>query len=278
MNMKDDNQILEYYNAGAEKGRLENGIGKIEFLRTKQIITRYLSNEKKLIYDIGGGTGTYSRWLASLGHEVHMFELAPEAVEYAKSHNDDIKPIYKIEVADARKINRENERADIVLVMGPIYHLTERKERINALLEAKRVLKKDGLMFITTISRFGSMLWGLSVYGERSNLIDENEFMEMINRELTDGQHIRPEKYPGFIPRSYFHLSSDLRDEVKEAGLRMEKIISIEGPIWFTPKFEEKWQDKNSRERLLQIAEKVEEEESLMGMSPHLLGIARKNN
>lgn len=56
-------EILEFYNKGAEIGRLERGIGKIEYERTKDIILRYLPKEKATIYDIGGGIVVYSRWL-----------------------------------------------------------------------------------------------------------------------------------------------------------------------------------------------------------------------
>lgn len=270
-------EILEYYNAGQEKERLFQGIGQIEFERTKEIISRYLLNDRQVIYDIGGGTGIYSRWLAEKGHEVHMFELSLKAVEYAKNINEKSNlPIHSIEVSDAREINREDESADIVLVMGPLYHIVEREERLKALKEAKRILKNDGIMICATISRFGSTLYGLSVYGRDNNLIDEDEFMGMIGREMTDGHHIRPEKYPKFIPRAFFHLPGEIESEIKDVGLKYEKIYSVEGPIWIVPSFEEKWKNTESKERLLNISRKVEEEESLMGMSPHLLLIAKK--
>ncbi|WP_069649942.1 class I SAM-dependent methyltransferase [Caloranaerobacter ferrireducens] len=277
-NRKNVEEILEYYNKGIEADRLQCGIGKIEFERTKDIISRYLSKEKLVIYDIGGGAGTYSRWLAKLGHEVHLFDLSPKLVEIAKekSKNENENNIYKIEVADARRINRPDESADIVLLMGPLYHLTERKERLLALKEAKRVLKEEGIVIIAAITRFGSTLYGLSVYGQKNNLIEEDEFMEMIERELTDGQHIRPEKYPGFIARAYFHLPDELANEIKEVGLEHEKNIAVEGPIWIVPAFEEKWSLEDSRKRMLKIARMVEEEKSIMGMSPHFIAIARK--
>ncbi|WP_427339641.1 class I SAM-dependent methyltransferase [Caloranaerobacter sp. DY30410] len=271
-------EILEYYNRGSEVDRLQCGIGKIEFERTKDIILRYLLKEKLVIYDIGGGAGTYSRWLAKLGHEVHLFDLSPKLIEIAreKSKNENENNIYNIELADARQINRPDESADMVLLMGPLYHLTERKERLLALKEAKRVLKEDGVMIVAAITRFGSTLYGLSVYGEKNNLIEEDEFMEMIERELTDGQHIRPEKYPGFIARAYFHLPDELANEIKEVGLEHEKNIAVEGPIWIVPAFEEKWSLEDSRKRMLKIARMVEEEKSIMGMSPHFIAIARK--
>ena len=146
---KDDNynEILEFYNSGAEIGRLERGIGKIEYERTKEIILRYLPKERATIYDVGGGVGVYSKWLGDLGHEVHLIELSPYAVDYAKNNDASANSIiHNIEVGDARNINKPDESADIVLLMGPMYHLVNIEDRVKALNEAKRVLKKGGLL------------------------------------------------------------------------------------------------------------------------------------
>lgn len=70
-------EVFEFYNNGAEKGRLERGLGKVEFYRTKEILKKYITNSKNKIYDIGGGIGIYSSWLSGMNHEVHLLELAP---------------------------------------------------------------------------------------------------------------------------------------------------------------------------------------------------------
>lgn len=273
---QDQQEILDFYNAGVEKERLVTGIGKVEFERTKEIISRYLRSEKQVIYDVGGGTGFYSRWLADLGYEVHLLELAPRAVEYARQLNQGLEhPISCIEVADALDIQKPDASADIVLLMGPLYHLTQREDRIKALCEARRVLKKGGLLIASAISRYGSTLWGLSVYGQKNDFLDDDVFLRMIQRELKDGQHIRPVEYPFLLTRAFFHLPSELANEVEDAGLIREKVIAVEGPVWIVPAFEEKWADENSRERLLRVSRTVEAHENIMGMSPHLLAIAR---
>ena len=118
MGYDNGNEILEFYNSGAEIGRLERGIGKIECERTKEIILRYLPKEKATIFDIGGGIGVYSKWLSKIGHEVHLIELSPNAAEYArkKINISAVSPIHSIEVGDARNIIKPDESADIVLI------------------------------------------------------------------------------------------------------------------------------------------------------------------
>lgn len=86
-------EIYDFYDNGAEIGRLQHGLGSVECYRTKELLFRYIPmgrdnprDEKWTIYDVGGGIGVYARFLASYGHEVHLLELAENAVEYAKEH------------------------------------------------------------------------------------------------------------------------------------------------------------------------------------------------
>jgi len=277
--MDDDisSEILEFYNSGAEIGRLERGIGKIEYERTKEIILRYLPKEKAIIYDVGGGIGVYSKWLSKLGHEVNLIELSPNAVEYAKKINALTEsPIHSIEVGDARNINRADESADIVLLMGPMYHLINIEDRLKSLNEARRVLKNGGLLVCAGITRYGSMLWGLSVYGLKNTVLDDVEFLNMIKGEINEGQHIRPNKYPNFIARSYFHLPKKFANEIKNAGFILNKNFAVEGPTWIVPTLDTVWESEESKKTILDMARMVEDDENIMAMSPHFLNISKK--
>lgn len=80
--MENIDEVLKFYNSGAEKGRLERGLGKVELYRTKEILKRYIKSTNNVIYDVGGGIGVYSSWLADMNNEVHLLELATWAVEY----------------------------------------------------------------------------------------------------------------------------------------------------------------------------------------------------
>ena len=273
------NEIYNFYNNGAEIGRLERGLGIVEFHRTKEILLRYI-DKGMVIYDIGGGIGMYAAWLAKKGNEVHLIELAESAVEYAKaSIMQDCR--FVAETGNALQVNRSDESADVVLLMGPLYHLRDREERLQALREAFRVLKKGGLLVAAGISKFSSMTWALSVYGEKKNenlveFLDDPVFFNMIKSEMTTGDHIRPKEYPKFIAEAYFTTSEEMKSEITESGFEVEKAIAVEGCIWFTPHLQEKWEDKASRERLLDLVRMTESEPEMLGMSPHFLMVARK--
>ncbi len=268
------NGIYDFYNNGAEIGRLERGLGIVEFHRTKEILSRYIDGGK-VIYDIGGGIGMYAAWLAKKDNEVHLIELAENAVAYAKANMmKDCR--FVAETGNALNVNRADESADVVLLMGPLYHLRRRDDRLQALREAFRVLRKDGLLVAAGISKFSSTTWALSVYGEKNDFVDDPVFFNMIRGEMTTGDHIRPAEYPRFISESYFTTSEEMKAEIAEAGFTVDKAIAVEGCIWFTPHLAAKWEDAASRERLLEIVRITESEPEMMGMSPHFLVAARK--
>ncbi|MBE6023274.1 MAG: methyltransferase domain-containing protein [Cellulosilyticum sp.] len=266
-------EVYEFYSGGAELGRLERGLGRIEFERSKELIMRHLPQKKCIIYDIGGGIGVYSAWLAKMGHEVHLLDFVKESIGYAKHH---YKNQFIAEVCDARCLNRMDNSADVVLLMGPLYHLQNQTERKRVLEEAKRVLKKDGVLIVTGISKFSSTTWALSTYGKENNYLDDEVYREMIDRELKTGVHIRPEQYPYLISQSYFHTVKGLRDEMKGAGINVLHQYPIEGIIWFTPELNQKWEDDKSQKILLDIIRKTETEESTIGMSPHFMIVGKK--
>lgn len=273
--MEKIDEVFKFYNSGAENGRLERGLGKIEFYRTQEIKKKYIINTRNIIYDIGGGIGIYSSWLAEMGNEVHLLELAPSAVEYAIINQN--KTISFIaEVCDARNINRPDESADIILLMGPLYHLQNKNDRLQVLKEAKRILKKNGLLFSVGISKFSSTTWALSTYGKDNNFLDDDVYTNMIENELLSGIHIRPKEYQNIIPQAYFHTPLGLQKEVELVGFKTIQKYAIEGIIWFTPCLEEKWENKYSREKLLNIVARTENEEEIMGMSPHFMIVSRK--
>ena len=272
-------EIYNFYNNGAEIGRLERGLGKVEFHRTKEILSRYI-DKGMVIYDIGGGIGMYAAWLAKKGNDVHLIELAENAVDYAKTNM--MQDCHFIaETGNALQGNRPDESADVVLLMGPLYHLRDREDRLQSLREAFRVLKKGGLLVAAGISKFSSMTWALSVYGEKKNenlveFLDDSVFFNMIKGEMTTGDHIRPKEYPKFIAEAYFTTSEEMKSEITASGFEVEKAIAVEGCIWFTPHLQEKWEDDASRERLLDLVRMTETEPEMMGMSPHFLVVARK--
>lgn len=270
--MNNNTEVFDFYEKGAEIGRLERGLGIIEAARTKELLSRFIE-PCMTVYDVGGGVGYYSDWLAGMGCTVSLYELAPSAVCYAKDHQT--VPYYAA-VADARFLPVQDCSCDALLLMGPLYHLMDRQDRLKALSEVYRALHPDGLLIATGISKFSSATWALSTYRTANDFIDDEVYMDMLRGELTTGEHHRPVKYPNFIAEAYFHTPESFASEITEAGFHVNRMLAIEGIIWPTPDLNAKWEDQASRDRLLELLRLTESEPSILGYSPHFMAVAQK--
>lgn len=270
-------QILAYYARGGEAQRLQHGIGLLERARTQELLRRYLPPAPAVIYDIGGGTGSYAFWLAEQDYAVHLLEFSPENVRQAQETNRTARNrLASIEIAEARNLPRPASSADAVLLLGPLYHLPEQAERLQALAEAHRVLKPGGFVAAAVISRFASSFWALSIYGPEDWLLGEPDIQAMLAQELETGQHLRQSEHPGLFTRAYYHLPGDLAAELKSAGLHSVEVLPVEGPGWIVPDFEAVWSQPNRRDPILDLVRHLERYQEIAGMSPHLLGLGKK--
>ena len=143
------NHIDNYYSNYDEDGRLGLKWGQVEFLTTMRYIGKYLEQTPNTqVLEIGAGTGRYSRTIADMGYPVSAVELV--------QHNIDI---FKSQITQAQNINISQGNAldlnmfadntfDITLVLGPMYHLYTDADKQQAISEALRVTKSDGIVFV----------------------------------------------------------------------------------------------------------------------------------
>jgi ubiquinone/menaquinone biosynthesis C-methylase UbiE len=265
-------EILAYYQEAAEHERLHVGASRLEFVRTKEIILRWVRRSAAVVFDVGGGPGPYAAWLAELGHEVHLVDPVPKLVEQARSlQSESGRRISSCTVGDARALDRRDRSADVVLLLGPLYHLVEADDRQRALREAYRVLVPGGLLFAAAISRFASSLDGL-----KFDLFADPLFGEIVRRDLSEGIHNNVTGNLNHFTTAKFHRPDELAAEVKTAGFMIESILGVEGPGWLFADFDERWHDARRREDLLQTARLLEAEPSIQAASAHLLAVARR--
>jgi SAM-dependent methyltransferase len=266
--------ILKHYGKEAvERDRLEK-YAKLEFFRTKEIILRHLPKKAPLILDIGGGPGHYASWLAKLGHSVHLVDPVPLHVEQATAALRALKgkPLASATVGDARALDFADGCADAVLLLGPLYHLVDRDDRVKALSQAYRVLKPGGFLFAAIISRFASAFDGLF-----RGFAKDPKFFRILQQDLKSGQHRNPTNLPQYFTTAFFHHPHELRSEIQDAGFASPQLFGLEGPGWLLPNFDKVWNDGRARAKLLTIIRAMETEPALMGQSAHILGVARKS-
>jgi ubiquinone/menaquinone biosynthesis C-methylase UbiE len=265
-------EILDHYGNGKEEHRLARSVGRLERIRTQEIMGRYMPPPPCRVLDVGGGTGVYALPLARQGHEVHLIDAAPLHVERARVLSTVSEaPLASAKVGDARRLELADESFDVVLLFGPLYHLTDPNERTGALAEARRVLVPGGLLLSAYISRFASACDGI-----QDGMLRDAAFSEIVERDLTDGIHQNPTNCPDWFTTAYFHRPEEIRSEIEEAGLRFENMIAVEGPGWVNEDLDAWLDDAAARQRLLHVLRRIETEPSLIGASAHLIAVARK--
>lgn len=258
-------EIINYYAAGAEMGRLFRGINQLERARTEEQLSRHLPPTPAVILDVGGGPGVYAHWLAAQGYTVHLVDPVPlhveEATRVGQEHPG--QRLASARLGDARQLAWADGRVDAVLLLGPLYHLIERDDRLRALGEARRVVRPGGLIFVAALSRFASLFAGLV-----SGFPDDADLVRIVEHDLRTGQRHNPS--------AYCHRPDELQAEVREAGLAIKETVGLKGPGGrLVRDFERWWDDPARRERLLAAVRAVEREPALLGLGPHIMVIAQ---
>lgn len=270
---RDTDEIASFYSRGLERDRLLTGIGALELARTQAVLLKYLPPPPAIVADVGGGPGRYAVWLAERGYKVHLIDPIPLHVEQARIAAARLSEgsLVTAEVGDARALELADASADAVLLMGPLYHLTERAERVLVLSEARRVCRPGGVIVAAAISRFASTIDGL-----RESYLEDPAFANIAATDLQNGEHRNPTDNPAYFTTAYFHRAEELASECEAAGLVHEATLAVEGPAWLLPELDARLADDGRRRALLNALAALEAEPTLIGASAHLLAIARR--
>lgn len=270
---KPNERMVRYYGDADEASRLASGWFQLERERTRELILRHLPPAPAKVVDAGGGAGVYACWLASRGYQVHLIDPVPKHVEQARvaSAKQPDHRLASAEVGDARSLRFTDNSADAVLLLGPLYHLVDRDQRLACLREARRVVRSGGFVWGAGISHFASLLDSLS-----HGFFDDPEFASIVEGDLDSGRHRNPTSNPIYFTDAYLHRPGELSREFLAAGFQVVEVLAIEGPGWLARDFDRLWNDPQQRERLLATVRKVEREPSILGATSHFMVIGRK--
>ncbi len=184
------------------------------------------------------------------------------------------RPLASVLHGDARELPVDDHSADVVLLLGPLYHLTDAADRTRALRDARRALRPGGLLAAAAITRFASTLDGVA-----QGFLLEPGFEAIVERDLADGQHRNPDGHPGWFTTAYLHRPDELAREVAAAGFDVTALVAVEGAVGAAAEAGslDAWiDDPGRREVLLRAIRRVEAEPSLLGASPHVLAVATR--
>ncbi|GGT10415.1 hypothetical protein GCM10010156_78260 [Planobispora rosea] len=255
-------ELLTYYEQDREHSRLREGRGRLEFWRTQDVLRRMLPAAPARVLDVGGGTGVHAEWLVADGYEVELLDPIPLHVERAAKLAG-----VTARLGDARHLPAPDASVDAVLLLGPLYHLAERVDRVRALAEARRAVRPGGLVAAATINRCAAVhdTIYLGVYPQERQ-------RQAAHAAMRDGIMLSPGQ--GFP--AYLHDPDEVPGEFADAGLCGAERYGLEGAFWLYGDVND-WLDDPERRRLLLDAQRsLECVPSLLGVSGHMLTIARR--
>ena len=213
--MEDNNNVIAFYENNYKEDEREER-ETLEFFRSKDIISRYLAKPCMEIADVGGATGAYSFWLASMGHQVHLLDLLQNHIEIAKRKSkENGLALASYLCADARELPYNSECMDMVLLIGALYHLHSPEARVKCLLEAYRVIKPGGLILCTVINRWNTVIAPLKYK------IFDSYGLEYLEKALTTGAFEKG--------NFYSHTPDEIIEEITSAGFNEINLIAVEG-------------------------------------------------
>lgn len=230
---------------------------RLERIRTLELLRELLPPAPARILDVGGGPGAYARELITDGHLVRLVDIVPRHVEQARAGEPPIDAV----LGDARELPEPDDSQDATLLLGPLYHLHERADRVRAIREAIRVTRPGGPIAIAAIGRFAGPIDFLATGRFSERTVGE------ARRLVTDGVN---DPSIGFT-EAYFHRVGELRDECREAGLTGLVIHGVEGPGWAAA--EAAPENRAIFDAALELARVYSAEPDLVGVSAHLLAI-----
>lgn len=258
--MNEEN-LIKYYNKFNEDKRLTHRHGIVEYTTAMKYIHEYLKKmDNPKIIDIGAGTGRYSVTLADEGYDVTAIELIKHNLMTLKAKNSKVKAF----LGNATNLSSFKDNSfDMVLLFGPMYHLISKEEKLNALMEAKRIVKKDGLILVSYYMNEYAVL----IHGFR-----DGKILDAIkNNEIDENFHITPKDADLY---SMVRLE-DIDELNKLSSLNRIKILAQDGPSDYIRKVINKMDEKTFDTYInfhLSTCERAE----LLGASSHILDILKK--
>lgn len=256
-----EQELINYYNKFNEDKRLNSRHGQVEFITTMHYIHEYLRDRKDAkILELGAGCGRYSIALANESYDVTALELVKHNLRVIEKKSDKVHTV----LGNATNLSKFKEESfDMILMLGPMYHLISKDEKLKALKEAKRVLKKDGIIMIAYCMNEYSVL----TYGFK-----EQHIKECLKNNMLDEDYHCISKDSDLYSVVRIEDINELNNIV---SLERIKIITPDGPANYMRKILNQMDDETFNE-FLSYHFSTCERQDLIGAAAHTLDILKK--
>ena len=286
--MTDFEKVKNYYKHFDEKNRLQNdNSGKLEFLMTMGILEKNLpqvngetgtvqgieSAGSVSILDLGGGAGAYSFPLAKKGYKVTLADLSETLLAQAKKQKEEnkVQNLISCDQVNATDLSCYKDNSfDVVLLFGPLYHLTEKSEREKCVGEIRRVLKTGGKVFASFIPHLSGSIALVQRFCWSPDQVDINTLEECFDtgkfKNLSD---------KGF-QEGYYPTSEEIEKLFLENGFDKLLVRSIRGFGYEKEDVIYKFKNKNVFTKLLDLINSTAEDKSIIEMCGHAMYVGVK--
>lgn len=257
-----NNSLLNFYqDVCDEDSRLNaNRSASIEYLTTMKYIQKICCKSSRVL-DACAGTGVYAFPLALEGYKVTAGDFVPYSVkkiEQRQKKNPVLERVYTGSILDLSQF--EDESFDVVLNLGSYYHLQDEKDRINSIRESLRVLKSDGIYFLSYLNRHANFA---KYHYQMKDDIDR--FMEYIE----NGYNGKNDLFYGSTPEEVEDLM------VNKIGIKQRHNIATDGLKFVVGETIDSLDDKQFA-IWMDNHYRFCEQRSLLGYSEHGLFIGKK--
>lgn len=255
------NDIINYYNNYDEDGRLKKKNRLPEYLTTMRYIEKYLKPNSKIL-EIGAGTGRYSIALADNGYDVTAVELVPHNIDIMKKK---VKPEHNMKIYEGNACDLsfiDCDTYDIVLLLGPMYHLFHNEDKHIAIKESIRVAKKGGIIYSAYCNNDTVMY----------KMFYKKRILGYIDKGLVDDNY-----HAVSSPNEVFELyrKPDIDNLMKNYNVTRLHFVGVDMLSYL---YSDKLNSLNKREfeEYMKFLSTICEREDLVGFSQHMLDIFRK--
>lgn len=261
--------IAAFYNSDPVREHTHLERHQLEYDLTWRYLDQYLPAQGSIL-EVGAATGRYTLELAKRGYTVTAVDMSAGLLEKNKKSIAEagLEKQARFVLADARDLHEVTEREfDVVILMGPLYHLILEDDRKAALKEAYDRLREGGVLFSAFISRFGIM-------GDLiKNMPEWIEDQEEVRSILEHGKD--PHHYPQEGFRGYFAQTSEIALLHESLGFETITLVGVEPAISADDESYNRLEGKQ-RQLWLDLFYELSTERSILGASRHLLYIGRK--
>lgn len=260
--------LINYYQSYDEDNRLSGFKSReLEFLTTIEAIAPYLK-KKSIIADIGAGTGKYSFYFSQKGYKTTAVDIVPKHVEIMRQRKKDSGD-QSIEIlkGDARKLSSlQDSSFDLVMCLGPFYHLRKADDRFKCLEECKRITRHKGIIAVSYINKYFTVLGSLKCQ------IDPGKSIETV---LDENFKFKP-KLDEFADISYFCSPENIEKQIKSSGLKIVDHLGLDGPFNFITNEIERMNEKQLK-NFYKYHKLTCRERTILGYSNHGMVLCRKD-